>query len=369
VVLEEHPDFFSGYYMRSQLKRELNDLRGAEQDYMLARTEESKARAVATADPEPFRPTGEKPEGKDTREQADRDIEKFNLLVVADNGESEKTKYQRQSRGRVQNTSAPVESEPLFVLTYYERDFEVRRPVYYSETMDQANERLGLSWMLKVTNREAPLNELQVQAHFRSIDNYSAKIDRDPGNASLYFGRGMDFMLVQDYENALKDMYNAIELDPGMLVALFARAVIRSKQIEYDRLQTDPMMMDRSTGINLPTPSGGITAGKPRLPEISTKSIEYEEILREYEKILRLNPGFMYAYYNRAEIYNIEKDYRAAIADYTKAIELEPQFAEAYFNRGIARLSIGETREGLDDLRKAGELGVVQSYSIIKRMQ
>jgi tetratricopeptide (TPR) repeat protein len=77
----------------------------------------------------------------------------------------------------------------------------------------------------------------------------------------------------------------------------------------------------------------------------------------------------MYAYYNRAEIYNIEKDYRAAIADYTKAIELEPQFAEAYFNRGIARLSIGETREGLDDLRKAGELGVVQSYSIIKRMQ
>jgi hypothetical protein len=48
---------------------------------------------------------------------------------------------------------------------------------------------------------------------------------------------------------------------------------------------------------------------------------------------------------------------------------LEPQFAEAYFNRGIAKLSIGETVSGLDDLRKAGELGVVQSYSIIKRMQ
>jgi len=35
----------------------------------------------------------------------------------------------------------------------------------------------------------------------------------------------------------------------------------------------------------------------------------------------------------------------------------------------LARLSIGETRQGLDDLRKAGELGIVQSYSIIKRMQ
>ncbi|MDR2816697.1 MAG: tetratricopeptide repeat protein [Proteiniphilum sp.] len=368
VVLAAHSDFFTGYYMRSQLKRELNDLRGAEQDYMLARAEESKARKVATANPEPFKQAKERSESKDTREQADRDIEKFNLLVVADKGESEKTKYQRMSRGRVQNISAPVEPEPLFVLTYYERDFEVRRPVYYSETMDQANRELGLSWMLKVTNREAPLNEFQVQAHFRSIDNYSAKIDREPGNASLYFGRGMDFMLVQDYENALKNMYNAIELDPNMLVAHFARAVIRSKQIEYDRLQADPLMMDKNMGINLPTP-GGSMAGKPKLPEISTKTIEYEEILREYEKIIRLNPGFMYAYYNRAEIYSLEKDYRAAITDYTKAIQLEPQFAEAYFNRGIARLSIGETREGLDDFRKAGELGIVQSYSIIKRMQ
>lgn len=368
IVLQEHPDFFTGYYMRSQLKRELNDLRGAEQDYLLARAEESKARKVATVDPEPFKQAREKNDSKDTREQTDSDIEKFNLLVVADKEESQKTKYQRQSRGRVQNISAPVETEPLFVLTYYERDIEVRRPAYYSETIDQANRRLGLSWMLKVTNREAPLNEFQAQTHFRSIDNYSAKIDRNPDNASLYFGRGMDFMLVQDYENALKDINNAIALDSDMLVAHFARAIIRTKQIEYDRLQTEPLMMDRNGSIDLPKPGNNIV-GKPRLPEISTKSIEYEEILREYEKIIRLNPNFVYAYYNRAEIYNLEKDYRAAIVDYTKAIELEPQFAEAYFNRGIARLSIGETREGLDDLRKAGELGIVQSYSIIKRMQ
>jgi len=42
-------------------------------------------------------------EGKDTREQADRDIEKFNLLVVSKEDTSSKSKYQRQSRGRVQN--------------------------------------------------------------------------------------------------------------------------------------------------------------------------------------------------------------------------------------------------------------------------
>lgn len=370
IVLEEYPDYFTGYYMRSQLKRELNDLRGAEQDYMLARAEEAKARKVATEDPKPFEEARGKSERKDTREQADRDIEKFNLLVVADKGESDNTKYQRQSRGKVQNVSAPIEPEPRFVLTYYERDFEVRRPVYYTKTMDQANSTLGLSWLLKMTNRDAPLNEFQVQTHFRSIDNYSARIDRDPESASLYFGRGMDFMLVQDYESALKDMERAIELDPNLLVAHFAWAVIRSKQVEYDRLQNEPVMMDGNVGIDLPGAATNNTIpGKPKLPEVSIKSIEYEGIIRAYERVIQLDPHFIYAYYNRAETYNLEKDYRAAIADYTKAIEIEPQFAEAYFNRGIARLSIGETQEGLDDLRKAGELGIVQAYSIIKRMQ
>ncbi len=113
-----------------------------------------------------------------------------------------------------------------------------------------------------------------------------------------------------------------------MLLAHFARATVRSKQMEYERLQNDPRAMTPGTGMNLNELSN--IAGKPRLPEISTRSIDYEEILKEYEKIIRINPDFIYAYYNRAEIFSLEKDYRAAIADYSKAIELEPQFAEAY---------------------------------------
>ena len=369
VVLEAHPDFFTGYYMRSQLKREMNDLRGAENDFMLARAEEAKARKIATTNPEPFKQAREQGETKDTREQNDRDIQKFNMLVVAERETSQKTQsqYQRQSRGKVQNINASVDLEPMFVLTYYEREQEVLRPVYYSETMDRANRELGLSWMLKMTNNEAPLNEWQIQTHFRSIDNYSMRLEGEPDNPSLYFGRAMDFMLVQDYENALNDLNKVLSINPDMLLARFARAVVRSKQMEYDRLQGNPLRMDANSETDIPELKK--IGGAVKLPEVSTRSIEYEDILKEYEEILRINPGFFYAYYNRAEIFSLEKDYRAAIADYTKAIELEPQFAEAYFNRGISRLAIGETAQGLDDLRKAGELGIVQSYSIIKRMQ
>ena len=367
LVLESHPDFFSGYYMRSQLKRQLNDLQGAERDYNIARNLEARAHTLATTDSQISTTEGEASERKETREQSDQDIDKFNLLVTAGNEKTEDSKYQRQSRGRVQNIKAPIELEPKFVLTYYERDFDVRRPVYYSEIMERANSALSLSWILKVTNNESPLNEMQIQSHFRSIRNYSGMIEDDLDNISLYYGRGMDFMHVQDYESALKDMDRVIELNPNLLLGHFARAIIRTKQLEYDyQLSGESEFTDnRKTGITLPDNISGTT----KLPEISIKSIHYEEILREYEKIIKIDPTFIYAYYNRAEIFSIEKDFRAAISDYNKAIELEPQFAEAYFNRGIAKLSIGETSAGLDDLRKAGELGIVQSYSIIKRMQ
>ena len=367
LVLESHPDFFSGYYMRSQLKRQLNDLQGAERDYNIARNLEARAHTLATTDSQISTTEGEPSERKETREQSDQDIDKFNLLVTAGNEKTEDSKYQRQSRGRVQNIKAPIELEPKFVLTYYERDFDVRRPVYYSEIMERANSALSLSWILKVTNNESPLNEMQIQSHFRSIRNYSGMIEDDQDNISLYYGRGMDFMHVQDYESALKDMDRVIELNPNLLLGHFARAIIRTKQLEYDyQLSGESEFTDnRKTGITLPDNISGTT----KLPEISIKSIHYEEILREYEKIIKIDPTFIYAYYNRAEIFSIEKDIRAAISDYNKAIELEPQFAEAYFNRGTAKLSIGETSAGLDDLRKAGELGIVQSYSIIKRMQ
>lgn len=370
VVLSAHPDFFTGYYMRSQLKREMNDLRGAERDYNLARAEEAKARRVVTINPEPFKRAAQDAENKDTREQADQDIEKFNLLVVNDKTVENKTKYQRQSRGRVQNQRTRIEPEPIFVMTYYDRNREVRRPVYYSETMEKSNAELALNWILKATNNEAPLNEFQIQTHFRSIDNYSRKIDAAPNNAALYFGRAMDFTLVQDYESALDDLNKVIELNPNMLAAYFGRAVVRAKQLEFDSMRAqDLQLADTGLGVKLSEKTDFGIAATPKRPEISVRSIEHEVILRDYEKIIQLDAAFQYAYYNRAEIFTLEKDYRAAITDYSKAIEIEPQFAEAYFNRGIARLSIGETAVGLDDLRKAGELGVVQAYSIIKRMQ
>ena len=61
------------------------------------------------------------------------------------------------------------------------------------------------------------------------------------------------------------------------------------------------------------------------------------------------------------------KDYRGALADYNKAIELDPRFADAYYNRGLTNIFLGNNREGISDLSKAGELGIFSAYNVIKR--
>jgi tetratricopeptide (TPR) repeat protein len=372
VVLRKHPDFFQGYYMRSELKRKMGDLAGAEKDFYLARNEEAEFGKKSEDETNPAK-LNENTQPKETRETTDNDIEKFNMLVVADKETEQKTNYRNRSRGKVQNINARVELQPKFVLTYYEKPYEVQRPVYFLKELDKANHESGLAWKLRITNNEAGLNELQIQTHFRSINNYSKQIDNEPNNAMLYFGRGMDYMLVQDYANALQDINTTISLKPDMTIAYFARAVIRSKQMEVDAMaqQQDGLKGgDSPLKIKLPSRNEKFTGQNlPKVPEVSKEIIGYDAILKDYEKILQIDPDFFYAYYNRAEIYTIEKDYRAAINDYTEAIKREPNFAEAYFNRGLARLSIGESTAGLDDLRKAGELGIVESYSIIKRMQ
>ena len=61
------------------------------------------------------------------------------------------------------------------------------------------------------------------------------------------------------------------------------------------------------------------------------------------------------------------KDYRAALVDYDQCLQVDSKFAEAYFNRGLTNIYLGNNRQGILDLSKAGELGLYSAYNIIKR--
>ena len=50
-----------------------------------------------------------------------------------------------------------------------------------------------------------------------------------------------------------------------------------------------------------------------------------------------------------------------AVEDYSRAIVLDKNMAEAYYNRGIARIRSERRAQGVQDLSKAGELGLYEA--------
>jgi tetratricopeptide (TPR) repeat protein len=366
IVLEEYPNFVPGYFSRSEAKRKLNDAAGADRDYWTALSLEEKNNRDETAQDR----TGQgQSEEEKTRQKSDKNIDKFNRLVVYDKEEEQKRKYNSEIRGRVQDRNVRIDLEPSFVLTYYEKGDRFGEKVYYDKSLESFNARKILTWQLLITNQEAALTEEQIAAHFASINDYSAKIEREPDNADYYFGRALDFMLVQDFSEAIRSFDRTIELNPSYTQAYFNRAVVRYKQMEYNRSQSassyeDLNSMSIQFGKNQPVVS--------QAPGKDTRNTGdehgHEQIIMDYNIVIQQNPEFIYSYYNRGNMRCIQHDFRAAIIDYNEAILRDPEFAEAYFNRGLARLSMGDANRGIADLSKAGELGILNAYSIIKRM-
>jgi tetratricopeptide (TPR) repeat protein len=82
---------------------------------------------------------------------------------------------------------------------------------------------------------------------------------------------------------------------------------------------------------------------------------------------IRLDAENALLYYNLATVYIMQKDYNTGIDLFSRAIQLNPNLAEAYFNLGLARIFAGHKAEGIRDLSKAGELGLYDAYSVMKR--
>ena len=89
--------------------------------------------------------------------------------------------------------------------------------------------------------------------------------------------------------------------------------------------------------------------------------------ISDLDMAIKLSPDNAYLYFDRGNLYASNKDYARAIADYDKAVKLDPKLAEAYYNRGIANINLGKTDLGIADLSKAGELGLYEAYSAIKK--
>ena len=346
TVIEQYPNFLYGYQQRAQARKKIGDFKGAEADELKV------LRAQLERQNTPNNQVSQKKDDDDeddqnTRKRSDRNVNNYNKLVVADNDEGVQ-KYKNDYRGRVQDKNVSIKPQPMFALTYYEKYSEVKQQVNYYKFIEEMNSSKTLPGRLLITNNEAALTEEQAKLHFSSIDEMTSAIVNHPEDVTKRFARALDFYLVQDLNNAMRDLDDAIIQSPDFFPAYFMRALVRCKQLEYQRMGND-------------------VDGKNTPEMYAVKAVDYESVKRDLDKVIELAPDFVYAYYNRGNVECIMKDYRAALIDYDQCLQVDSKFAEAYFNRGLTNIYLGNNRQGILDLSKAGELGLYSAYNIIKR--
>ncbi|MDR0681713.1 MAG: tetratricopeptide repeat protein [Dysgonamonadaceae bacterium] len=391
-VINEYPNFVPAYYFRSEVKRKMNDLKEAEYDYWYAydleqnlRKQREQGKIITgkeVLDSNELTETNRSEEK--IREKSDKNINKFNRLVVFDKDEELQSKYKNEIRGKVQDRQVKVDLEPLFVITYYESPDVIDISTSHIDKMiSEYNNKRILYHQLKIVNHEAPLTDDQAAHHFQSIDHYSLVLDRNPKDVNACFGRAMDFMVLQDLSEAISDYDRVIDMDPNFIPAYFNRAIVRYKQLEIN-FSKENNTDANSLSLNIETIPQKRTVKPLNNPYIqqsgdenpkqqeglnnTKRNYELDLVMRDYETVIQLNPDFVFAYFNKGNLYCLQKDFRSAINNYNEAIKRNPDFLEAYFNRGLTYLYLGETNRGIEDLSKSGELGMVDAYSIIKKM-
>ena len=83
---------------------------------------------------------------------------------------------------------------------------------------------------------------------------------------------------------------------------------------------------------------------------------DYDNALTYLSRATELDENLGSAYYQRANLYSLQKKYLEAAKDYTKAIELGIGLDICYFNRGIAYLSENKITQAIADLEKVLEI-------------
>lgn len=327
-VIEEFPNFWFGLQHRASCYRRLGNTKQAELDeFRILKAQMDKR-------------YGKQPRlsKKQMRKRSDIDPDKYNQLVVADEQEVEH-EYKSDYRGRVQNRKTDLVFQPMYGLTFIQPQNAVKAETPFENSVDAFNQASG-SYTVYLSCDQPTVGEDRMKQTFAYIDSLSTVIDETKTTARvapLLILRAVAYASIQNFDNAIDDLSICLQIDSTSSLAYWQRAVCQAKINEFNA----------SEGTNV--------------------ELKSANVLGDLSDAITLAPQNSYLYYNRGNLYAMRGDYQRAIADYSQAITINQDLAEAYYNRGLAKIFAKHVEEGIADLSKAGELGLYQAYSVIKK--
>lgn len=358
VITKKYPRFYPAYYAKAEVYRDMGNMKVAMQQAHTG--DDLVSRYVANPEKNPLdRPviaSGKTRMEQETYNEDEDEMEvmnRFNQLITV-GGAHEQTQltYNEKIKGRVQDRDLNVAPEPSYTLSLLDSPVTLKSTSNYFRELDDFNQRRYISDPIYLCAGTRQMDEAAMQQLFGRADYYDGIAGGGNARAADYLALGVIRSMLKDYKAAVAAFDKAIERDPGFTMAYIGRASAR-----YNDLRTS-------------------TASAPENENPAAAALRQREAQRElteaigdYDHALQLNPRLVYAWLNKGNIYYENGDYTSALQCYSEAIKLDPSFGSAYFNRGITYLHIGNKRLAFADLSKAGELGILPSYNLLKRMK
>ncbi len=170
----------------------------------------------------------------------------------------------------------------------------------------------------------------------------------DPYHAEAYFIKGMAYKETGEYKLAVSNFRTATEQDNnhynawlqlGILYDLAEDSLAAAFYENALRIDSNSIEALYDYGLHL------------------QKMGKFDQAKKQYEHILRINPGYQNAFYNMGYIY-LEKKQKYDSANYyfEKVLGLNPYHYKAYYNRGLAYERSGRPDLALKDYEKALEI-------------
>jgi tetratricopeptide (TPR) repeat protein len=155
--------------------------------------------------------------------------------------------------------------------------------------------------------------------------DYTAAIKLTPGDADLYYNRGLVSAARSDDRTALQDLDAALAHNSNFVPALLERARLHSAQGDF---------------------SGA---------------------LADYSRAILLQPKNATVWSDRGQVNLDQRNYQGAVEDEAQAIQFDHHLARAYYLRSVALGDLGEQANAFSDLRTAVALDAsLGRYVVIK---
>ena len=322
-----YPDFVRAYLARAAVSSFMNDYAAAGEDQLKA--EEIMARYRQMKE-------GDKNALVDTTEN-------FQRLIDIN---SRSDQMREAINGRLQDRNVIVELQDMFVVQYLPLDTLRKGKVqYFNRRVMVFNQQHNYQPALTVSNKRFVYPAGFVDSYVKQL---TATVVENPGAVDDLLIRGTLYLNQGRFTEAINDFKAILEREPRNLFALFNLAGARMRMYDYiESIEDDA------------TPLAG--------EEKEKRTVDYSQALEGYEQCLALDSSFVFAKFNIANVYAKSGKIQEAIEMYTEVIEVEEDVAEAYYNRGLLYIYTGDKAAANADLSKAGELGLTDSYSVIKR--